>query len=255
VPSTLRTELVEGGVLVCTLDRPDRLNALTRTSLEELAALWRRIEDDEEVRAVLVTGAGRAFCAGGDVSGMTGPDLDIAGLALGRLTTDVWRALGALTRPVVAAVNGDAVGAGLFIPVLADFVVAAEHARFGDPHVRLGLVASGGGALVASLGVHHAKELLLSGDLVDAGRAREMGLVGAVCPAGEVMALALARARQLAALPHEAVRWTKRCLNRHVDEAWSLTWDAELALEAISATRSAHATAVEGFGRAGCGSA
>ncbi|MGE3621428.1 MAG: enoyl-CoA hydratase/isomerase family protein, partial [Acidimicrobiia bacterium] len=71
MPSTLRTELVEGGVLVCTLDRPDRLNALTRTSLEELAALWRRLEDDEEVRAVLVTGAGRAFCAGGDVAGMT----------------------------------------------------------------------------------------------------------------------------------------------------------------------------------------
>lgn len=246
---TVRTELDDDGVLKCTLDRAEQRNALTMQSLRDLAGLWELIDADSRIKAVVLTGAGRAFCAGGDVSGMAGDSFDIAEISLGPLTSKVWRGLAEVSKPVVAAVNGDAVGAGLFLAALADFVVAADTARLGDPHVRVGLVASGGGILTATIGVHHAKELLLSGELVGAKRAYEMGLVGAVCAPPEVMPIARARAGKLALLPVEALRWTKRCLGRHVQSAWSLSWDAELAFEALSAGKPAHRAAVDAFMR------
>ncbi len=244
---TITTELDEHGVLLCTLNRPSQRNALTMQSLHDLASLWELVEADERVRAVVLTGSGEAFCAGGDVAGMASDDFDIAAISLGPLTARVWRGLAEVSKPIIAAVNGDAVGAGLFHAALCDFVIASESARFGDPHVRIGLVASGGGILVSSIGVHHTKELLLSGTLVSAGRAREMGLVTATCPAGEELAAAQARAEQLAGLPADALRWTKRCLGHQVRQAWSLTWDAELAFEALSAARPAHRAAAESF--------
>lgn len=243
---TIRLER-DGAVLVCTLDRPDVLNALSLRSLTDLASLWAALAADPSVGAVVVTGAGRAFCAGGDVSGMATDEFDIEALSLSDVGTTVWKAQAAVPQPIVAAVNGDAAGAGLFLAALCDLVLAAPTARFGDPHVRLGLVASGSGILVASIGLHHTRELLLTGRMVPAARAQVMGLVASVHEPDDLLGAARERAGSLAALPAQALRWTKQSLNRHLDASWSRTWDAELALEALSARSPEHRDAVARF--------
>ena len=248
VCSTIKVDLATDGILVCRLDRPASLNALTTQDLRDLAALWTSLADDDEVRAVVITGTGDTFCAGGDIKEMRDGNLDVRKVAVSGFGGRSWKALAAVPQPVVAAVNGAAVGAGIFFPALADFAIAAESARFGDPHVQRGLVASGAGILTPLIGLRHAKQLMLLGDLIDAHRALEIGLVNKVVSNDEVLPEALDLARRLASYPADALRWTKRCMNRLAAADWDVAWEAELAYEALAASSDDHHRAVETFG-------
>jgi enoyl-CoA hydratase len=224
----------DGGLRVVRLNRPDELNAANRDLHRGLAALFVRLDADPEVRAVVLTGNGRAFSAGGDFAYLDAlardPALRQETLAHARqIVTGIVRC----RVPIVAAVNGPAVGLGCSLVALADVVFMAESAHLADPHVGVGLVAADGGPVVWPLltSLHLAKEYAFTGDRIPARRAAEIGLVNHVCPDGEVLDRALAFARRLAALPRRALEDTKRILNLHLERAVLSTIDFALAAE------------------------
>ena len=209
---------VSDGVATVTLNRPEVLNAFSTPMQRELAAVILRLADDDAVRAVVLTGAGRAFCAGGDIGEMEGA-ADPTPLAsrnkLQRMLTSVLMPLVRLEKPVIAAVNGVAVGAGMNLALAADITVVAEHARFSQAFVKVGLVPDTGGLylLTRLIGLNRAKELCFTGRMLDAREALHMGLVNQVAPAAELMPRALALARELASGATAAIGLTKSLLN------------------------------------------
>ncbi|HEU5152211.1 MAG TPA: enoyl-CoA hydratase-related protein [Iamia sp.] len=213
---------VEPGIVLATLDRPERLNALTFATFARLDELGARLAGDRSVRAVVVTGAGRGFCAGLDLDdAATLPAMSVPDMAAGQ---ELWaRAVGRLREvevPVIAAVNGPAVGAGLSLALAADVRLAAPEARFGAAFVRIGL---GGGDCGSSwtlpriVGLGHASELLLTGRVIDAAEAERIGLVNRVVPAEGLLDAALDVAREIASNSPYGVRLTKRVLQVNVD--------------------------------------
>ena len=230
-------------ILTATLNRPERLNAVDGTLHSELEHFFAQVAEDDEVDAIILTGAGRAFCAGGDTKAMAEGTM----MQTGRQASLTWftggphrliRNLLGVPQPIVAAVNGDAVGLGATIALFCDVVLAADTARLGDTHVKVGLVAGDGGAVIWPLlvGVNRAKELLMTGDLLSAAEAERLGLVNHVHPASELMAAAKAMADRLAGGPTAAVRYTKQAVNKLLWERMVATLDTSLAFEAISAT-------------------
>jgi 2-(1,2-epoxy-1,2-dihydrophenyl)acetyl-CoA isomerase len=218
----------EGAVLRITLDRPERLNALTRPVLEALRAALAEAEDPE-VRAVVITGAGRAFCVGQDL----GEIADAPAAEVGRLLREgyepVVRAIRGLEKPVLAALNGPAAGAGLSLCLACDVRVASEAAFLVPAFMGVGLVPDAGAthALARLLGAPRALEWLISGRQLSAAEAEAWGLVGEVVPEDRFAAVVDERARALAALPTRAVALTKRLL----DAAPTATLEDQLGLE------------------------
>ena len=206
------------GVATVTLNRPEVLNAFSTPMQRELAAVVLRLADDDAVRAVVLTGAGRAFCAGGDIGEMEGA-ADPTPLAsrnkLHRMLTSVLMPLVRLEKPVIAAVNGVAVGAGMNLALAADITVVAEHARFSQAFVKVGLVPDTGGLylLTRLIGLNRAKELCFTGRMLNAPEALHMGLVNEVVPAPDLMPRAHALARELASGATAAIGLTKSLLN------------------------------------------
>ena len=151
--------------------------------------------------------------------------------------------------PVIVAMNGDAVGFGATLALFGDVIIAAETARIGDAHVRMGLVAGDGGAVIWPLlvGVHRAKEYLMTGDLISATEAERIGLINHVVPADELLPKARALAERLAAGPTWAVRWTKASINKLVRERMNLILDTSLAYEALSLGTEDHKEAARAF--------
>jgi enoyl-CoA hydratase len=239
----IRVDLNDG-VLVCTLDRPHVLNAVHAPMHHEITALFARIADDrpeDGVEIVILTGAGRAFCAGGDIktlpSGTGEPGAPLRHpLRAYSSGSPLLRHLLSITQPIIASVNGDAVGLGATLALCCDIVLASDKARFGDPHVNRGLVAGDGGALIwpMLIGPNRAKEFLMTGDLLSAGQAERMGLVNHVHPADELADAAMALANRLSGLPTAALRWTKQSVNKAVLAQMTLLLDTSLALERIT---------------------
>ncbi|MFB4298689.1 enoyl-CoA hydratase/isomerase family protein [Actinomadura sp. NTSP31] len=224
----------DGPIRIVTLNRPESLNATNHALHAGLGALFGRLDDDEEARAVVLTGAGRAFSAGGDFSYIDELAKD-DGLRRQTLA-DARRIVTGMVQcrlPIVAAVNGPAVGLGCSLVALSDIVYIAESAHLADPHVMVGLVAADGGPVTWPLltSLQLAKEYALTGDRISARRAAEIGLANHVCPDGEVMASALACARRLAALPRRTMEDTKRVLNLHLERAVLATLDFAIAAE------------------------
>ena len=252
---TYETLLIEkaGKVLTITLNRPDRLNAVGGGMHEELEDVFGRINDDPDVNAVLLTGAGRAFCAGGDISAMDDrPEATTSSgipLTLGRGPRRLINHILEVEAPVVVALNGDAVGFGATLALFGDIIIAAEGARIGDAHVRVGLVAGDGGAVVWPLmvGVHRAKEYLMTGDLLSATEAERIGLINHVVPPDELMAAAQKMAGRLAAGPTWAIRWTKASINKIIRERMNLLLDTGLAYEALTVSTDDHKEAAKAF--------
>lgn len=211
---------VQDHVAVITLNRPDRLNALTGQTMEEIGRALERVRDDEAVRVAIVTGAGRGFCAGGDrkmavekFARDRGPKIRVLAHRPFAKAAELFLTL---EKPTVAAVNGPAVGGGLDIALWCDMRVASEKATFGQMYIDRGLVPDLGGMFLLPrlVGYASACELLLSGELVDAKRAKEMGLVNRVVPHERLMDEAMGLARKIASKPPLGVRMTKRALSR-----------------------------------------
>lgn len=235
----LRTER-EGHVLRVTIDRPDDpLNAVDGTMHDELTRLFPLLQRERSARAVLLTGSGRAFSAGGDFRWF--PELQEPG-ALEDLRLDarqmIWDLLD-VPLPVVCALNGHAVGLGASLALLCDVILMAESATIADPHVRVGLVAGDGGTIAwpLAVGPARAKQYLLTGDPVPAAEAERIGLVNRVVPDAELDAEAVAFARRLAALPPLAVQHTKAAVNNWVKQTAMASFDLATASE-ISTFRS-----------------
>ncbi len=230
---------VDGPVRIVRLDRPEQLNATNHELHAGLAALFPQIDADGEARVVVLTGNGRAFSAGGDFGYLDelsrDPVLRSQTLAHGR---QIVTGMVGCRVPVVAAVNGPAVGLGCSLVALSDIVFMAASAHLADPHVALGLVAADGGPVTWPLlmSLQLAKEYALTGDRIPARRAAEIGLVNHVVPDDEVLAQALDCARRIAALPQGAVEDTKRVLNLHLERAVLATLDFALAAEDRSFT-------------------
>jgi 2-(1,2-epoxy-1,2-dihydrophenyl)acetyl-CoA isomerase len=218
--TTVRYEMAEG-IATITLNRPERLNALSYALKDALLAACATAGADPAVRAVVLTGAGRAFCAGGDMQDLLvhafeqEPELREQQAVRG--FNAMVRALRHLEKPVVAAVNGPAVGGGCCLAVAADVRLASPQATFGMVFTKIGLAGADMGAtflLPRLVGMGHASELLLTGATIDAARAERIGLVNRVVEAAALAAEARALAAQLAAGPPLALAATKRAINR-----------------------------------------
>jgi enoyl-CoA hydratase len=232
----LLVEQREDGICVVTLNRPHKLNAVTDELHKRLAALFWELDDAVNLHAVIVTGAGRAFCAGADTS----EERDLSDIASRRRVFRTGRrlldALLSLHIPVIAAVNGPAVGLGASIATACDLVVMSDEAFFADTHVPAGLVAGDGGAVTwtANLGLLRAKEYLLTGDRLTADKALDFGLANRVVEASRLMPEALALAGRIAAMPPQAVQDTKALLNQQLRSAAVPLLGEGLASELLS---------------------
>jgi enoyl-CoA hydratase len=233
----INVDLNADGVAVCTMNRPDALNAINHEGHAELEALFAQVQRDPAVKAVVLTGAGRAFSAGGDVKGFGGFTDTQPGGIFDSGARSLAGNLVAIEKPVVAAVNGVAVGLGATIALLCDVVFMADTARIGDPHVKVGLVAGDGGVLFwpASMGMHRARRYLLTGDLLPAEEAWRFGLVTDLTEtAEECAALAEKLVAKVAALPPIAVRGTKKSLNALMKARANEAFELSMAYEFTS---------------------
>jgi 2-(1,2-epoxy-1,2-dihydrophenyl)acetyl-CoA isomerase len=214
-------EVVKDGVAVLTLNRPDRLNALNRPMLDALLEALPRLAEDPDVGTIVITGAGRAFCSGGDVKAMAEGSGDLGGQGMEaraqalRSRMEVSRWLHEMPKPTMAMVRGAAAGAGLSIALACDLRVASDTARFGTAFARVGYSGDFGGSyfLTRLVGTAKARELYYTADLVDAAQALALGMVNRVVPDASLEAEAMALATRLARGPRIAYRYMKRNLN------------------------------------------
>jgi 2-(1,2-epoxy-1,2-dihydrophenyl)acetyl-CoA isomerase len=208
-----------GAITVLTLDRPESLNALTPGGMSELGERLERAAGDPTVRAVVLTGAGRAFSAGGDAQFLleipTMPPSTVADVVYRGFQRPI-RAMRAMDKPVVAAVNGPAVGAGCELAIAADFRIAAESARFGEVWIRIGCVPALGGMylLPRLVGLGRATEMIMTGEIIDAAEAYRIGLANRVVPDASVLDAAIELATRLARGPARALAAAKAAINR-----------------------------------------
>ncbi|MGW1745674.1 enoyl-CoA hydratase/isomerase family protein [Streptomyces sp. NPDC002092] len=224
-----------------TLNRPEALNAITPDQRERIIRLLGDASADPEVRAVVITGTGRGFCAGADLRGGSGAGERVAGDVARVLRLGAQRLIAAVLdceKPVIAAVNGTAAGLGAHLALACDLVLAAESARFIEVFVRRGLVPDGGGAylLPRLIGPHRAKELTFFGDALSATDAERLGLVNRVVPDAELDKTAREWASRLANGPTRALALTKQLVNASLDAGRATAFAAEAAAQEINMT-------------------
>src|SRR5947199_2955749 len=226
----------DNGVVAITINRPEVMNATNARLHWELTQVWLTVDADPAARVALITGAGRAFSAGGDlelVEEMAG-DPEAAARTM-REASDLVYNLINLDRPVVSAINGVAVGAGLVVALLADVSIISETARLTDGHTRLGVVAGDHAAIVWPLlcGMAKAKYYLLTSEFLDGREAERIGLVSLCVAPADVLPRALDVADRLGRGSQPSIRWTKRALNNWLRQAGPI-FDQSLALEMLS---------------------
>jgi 2-(1,2-epoxy-1,2-dihydrophenyl)acetyl-CoA isomerase len=237
--ATIRFELGDG-VATLTLNRPDRLNSFTTEMHEEVAAALGTVESDSAIRALLLTGAGRGFCAGQDLNlreASAGGEFD-AGAAIDRYYNPLVRRLRALRKPVIAAVNGPAAGAGANLAFACDIVLAARSASFLQAFCRIGLVPDTGGTwfLPRLAGSARALGMMLLGEPLPAATAAEWGLIWKVVDDDKLMSEARALATKLAQGPTVGLGLIKEALNRSLASTLDAQLDSERDLQRIAAT-------------------
>lgn len=222
------------GIAILTINRPEKMNAVDAQLHSELARIWQDIAQDQGVRAVVLTAAGRVFCGGPapELFQQLRSDRSFV-RAIMEEARQLIRNMLEVRQPIIAAVNGDALSLGATLVLFCDIIIAADTARLADTHVRYGVVAGDGGAIIWPLlvGIARAKEFLLTGDFVSAGEAERIGLINHVVPADQVMTRALEIARRLASGPPQAIQGTKLSLNKVLWERVNLIFDTCLALE------------------------
>lgn len=238
-PKSFRYEERDDGVALVTLDRPERLNALTFEVYAELRDLFAAVQQRQEVRSVVITGNGRAFCSGGDVHAIIGElfSRDTAGLLdFTRVTCDLVRNMRRLRKPVIAAINGTTAGAGAAIALAADLRIAAAGSKISFLFTKVGLAGADMGAahlLPRYVGLAKATELLFFGEPITAEEGLALGLHNAVVPAEEVVPTALAWAARLASGPAFAIGLTKELLDEEQDGSLDAALDNEARAQAL----------------------
>lgn len=228
----------EGRVLTIIMNRPELLNAVGHGLHEEMARVFYEAADDPESDVIVLTGAGKAFSAGGDLGwmeemvGQNRPPFVNEARAVRRIVHGILDC----AKPTIAKVNGDAFGFGASVALLCDVIVAADHARFADPHVKLGLVAGDGGALIwpQLIGFAKAKHYLLTGDAIDAVEAERIGLITFVTSAAELDAYVGKYAQKLARGAQTAIRYTKSVTNIALRQLFSSVFEAGVAYEGLA---------------------
>lgn len=228
------TVSADGPVRIVTINRPDQLNAVNQALHWALANVWRQLSADREARVVILTGAGRTFCAGGDFDWISTFPEDPAGRYESiREGAQIIEEMLRFPLPVIAAVNGAAVGLGASIAILCDIVLISERAHLADPHISVGLVAGDGGAAFWPLltPIMRSREYLFTGDRIPAARAVELGLATRTCPPDELLPEARRLAERLAKQPPQALQGTKRIVNMHLSRALGGAVQAGFAAE------------------------
>nr|WP_321468599.1 enoyl-CoA hydratase-related protein [uncultured Desulfobulbus sp.] len=207
------------GVATVTINRPKALNALNGATIGELSQCFQEMENDPEVRAVILTGTGsKAFVAGADIAEMLAFD-PVAARGFARAGQQLFSLIEALSKPVIAAVGGFALGGGCELAMACDIRLASDNAKFGQPEINLGTIPGFAGTqrLPRLVGKGRAKELLLTGDVIDAQEACRIGLVNRVVPQEELVAASRALAAKIAAKGALAVQWCKEAVNRGLE--------------------------------------
>lgn len=241
------------GIATVTMNRPDTLNAVDPILHQDLERIWPALSEDEEVNVIVLTGAGKAFSAGGDIKGMIArfntPQGAKAAIHATRGAKNIVGNMLSVHKPIVAAVNGDALGLGMTLALMCDVSVVSETARLGDTHVRVGLVAGDGGSVVWPLlvGVNRAKDFLMRARVVRGSEAASMGIVNYAAPAENVRAEAMKIAAELNALPPLAVQWSKVSANLILKQQFNLVFDASIAFEALTMSSADHNEACKAF--------
>ena len=254
--SMITIERRQGHIAVLTFNRPDAMNAIGLAGDgDQVQAACAELNADISLRCVILTGAGRAFSAGGDLRAMADPDGPFTGSALkirDHYRADVHRiarAIYGLDMPVIAAVNGPAVGLGCEITCLADMRLASDRARFGVTFLKLGLVPGDGGSWVLPrvIGMSRAAELFYTGEVIDAATALEYGLVSRVIPHDRLMDEALALAGRIAAQPPQALRLTKALLRQGQVGSYDSALEMAAVSQAIAHRTEDHREGVSAF--------
>lgn len=230
---------VRDSVAVITLNRPDKLNSVTIAQLDELVVKLNAYEQDDSVRAILLTGTGRGFCTGADLGGGGGrPDMTTPmGMKLSaHLYGRVCYTMANIEKPVVGAINGVAAGSGSSLALSCDIIFAAKSARFIQIFVRRGMIPDGGGTyfIPRMIGLAKAKELFFSGDPVGAEEAMALGMINRVVDDDQLMTEAFAYASKLAQGPTRSIGMIKRLLNRSLDSDLSTQLDFEAAYQGLA---------------------
>ncbi len=234
----------DGGVEVITLNRPEMMNALTHGMVKGLGDLLEEAQADDGIRAVVVTGAGKAFCTGADLTGKgsarddayTPQGMRISTFGYSRMVSSIW----ALEKPVVCAVNGTAAGAGCNLALSCDMVVAADTAKFIQVFVRRGLIADAGGTyfLPRLVGLAKAKELMFLGEDLPAEKALELGLIYKVVPVEKLVEESMELAQRLASGPTRAIGMMKSMLNKSFESDIMTVLEREASLQGIAVSTS-----------------
>lgn len=235
-------------VLTVTLNRPEKLNAVSRSLHRELARVFHDVAADEESDLIVLTGAGKAFCAGGDLEFLENSLEDpVLFYEVLREARTIVHSLLDCDKPIVCRLNGDAVGLGASLALLCDLIVAADHARLADPHVRVGLVAGDGGALIwpQLIGYARAKQYLLTGEFIIAKDAEALGLINFAVPEAELDATVAVWLAKLSKGTTQSVRWTKATINTGLKQLAATIMDTGIAYEGMSAATADHIEAVK----------
>jgi enoyl-CoA hydratase len=232
----LTFERREHGVLLITIDRPEKYNAADEGMHTELATVWRDVAADPETRVAVITGAGKAFSAGGDlamVERMAG-NYDAVSHMLTEMSELVYNIINC-DKPIISAINGVAVGAGTVAALLADVAIVAEDAKIGDGHVKLGVAAGDHAAILWPLlaGMAKSRYYLLTGEMITGAEAERIGMVAKALPRDQVLDEALRVADSLATGSQQAIRLTKRTLNNWLRSAGP-TFDQSAAYEMLT---------------------
>jgi enoyl-CoA hydratase/carnithine racemase len=245
----------QNGIGTITLNRPDRLNAITFEVYHELTDFFAQLRDDEDARVIVITGAGRAFCSGGDVRDIIGElqGEDAEGLLrFTRLTCDLIRNMRALPKPIIASLNGTTAGAGACIALASDIRIAAEEAKIAFIFVKVGLAGTDMGAtylLPRVVGLAKATELLMTGDFIEADEARRIGLYNQVVPRAQLETATREFAEKLANGPRLGIAKTKEMLNRELHISFESALEAEAVAQALCMQtpdfKEAHAAFIE----------
>ena len=243
---------VSDDIATLTLNRPAKLNAFTRDMLDALVASFDECEARDDVRVVILTGTGRGFSTGGDIGGM-GEEVDNRPhITKDRIWTGIQafpKRLARFDKPVIAAVNGLAVGGGMDLALACDFRVAAQSARFAETYAKIGLAPGGGGAyfLPRLVGTGRALEMLLTAEFIDADLAKEIGLVNHVFPNDTMMEETLKIAKRIASMPPLSVRLIKRAVYQSLNADMNTAFDLISSHIAVARAGADHPEAIAAY--------